>query len=158
MIILGVDPGTATTGYGVVEKVGSKIRLIDYGVILTPAKTELHYRLDTIFEELTAVIKKHQPEEMAVEEIFFSTNVKTDISVSQARGVILLAGKKQDVKVAEYKPNEVKMALTGYGRADKQQIQRMVKAVLGLAEIPKPDDAADALAIAITHVQTRRQK
>ena len=158
MIILGVDPGTATTGFGVVKKEGSKYSLVEYGVILTPAKTELHDRLNTIFDDLTAVIKKHQPDEMVVEELFFSTNAKTAISVGAARGVILLAGKKQGIEIAEYTPLEVKMALTGYGKADKKQIQQMVKAVLALHEIPKPDDAADALAIAICHAQTRKTK
>lgn len=156
MIILGVDPGTATTGYGVVKKEGSKFTLVDFGVILTPAKTELHHRLDTIFDELTEIIKKHQPDEVVVEELFFATNAKTAISVGQARGVILLAAKKQNVPIAEYTPLEVKMAITGYGKADKKQIQQMVKAILALKEIPKPDDAADALAIAICHGQTRR--
>lgn len=156
MIIMGVDPGTATTGFGVIEKLGSKYNLVDYGVILTPAKTELHYRLDTIFEELTTVLKKHQPDEVVVEELFFATNAKTAISVGQARGVILLAAKKQDIPIAEYTPLEVKMAITGYGKADKKQIQQMVKAILALKEIPKPDDAADALAIAICHAQTRK--
>jgi crossover junction endodeoxyribonuclease RuvC len=156
MIILGVDPGTATTGYGIIEKAGSKYTLIDYGVILTPAKTELHHRLDTIFDELTEVIKKYNPEEVVVEELFFATNAKTAISVGQARGVILLAAKKQDKIIAEYTPLEVKMAITGYGKADKKQIQQMVKAILALKEIPKPDDAADALAIALCHGQTRK--
>ena len=158
MIILGVDPGTATTGYGVVKKEGSKYTLIDYGVILTPAKTELHDRLDTIFDELTEIIKEHNPDEVVVEELFFATNAKTAISVGQARGVILLAAKKQAKPIAEYTPLEVKMAITGYGQADKKQIQQMVKAILALKEIPKPDDAADALAIALCHGQTRKTK
>ena len=115
-------------------------------------------RLLQIYDELRAVMHEHTPREMAVEELFFSTNVKTAISVGQARGVILLAGQKQGVVMAEYTPNEVKLALTGYGRADKRQIQKMVKAVLALPEIPKPDDAADALAIAICHGQTRKLK
>jgi crossover junction endodeoxyribonuclease RuvC len=156
MIILGVDPGTATTGYGLVKKEGAKYTLIDYGVILTPAKTELHDRLDTIFDELTEIIKEHNPDEVVVEELFFATNAKTAISVGQARGVILLAAKKQGKVIAEYTPLEVKMAITGYGQADKKQIQQMVKAILALKEIPKPDDAADALAIALCHGQTRK--
>jgi crossover junction endodeoxyribonuclease RuvC len=158
MIILGVDPGTATTGYGLIKKQGQKYELIDFGCILTPAKTPLHDRLDTIFEELSEIIEKHKPEQIAVEEIFFAANARTAIAVGQARGVILLAGKKKGLEIYEYTPLEVKMALTGYGRADKKQIQAMVKALLSLTEIPKPDDAADALAIAICHGQTCRYK
>lgn len=156
MIILGVDPGTATTGYGVIKKEGQKYSLVHYGCILTPAKTPLHDRLDTIYEELSVVIDDHKPDHMAVEELFFAANAKTAIAVGQARGVILLAGKKKNLSVFEYTPLEVKMALTGYGRADKNQIQQMVKALLALKDIPKPDDAADALAIAICHAQTSR--
>lgn len=156
MIILGIDPGTATTGFGLIEKKGAKISLIDFGCILTPAKIPLEDRLHTIFDELSDILKKHMPQQIAVEELFFSTNAKTAISVGQARGVILLAAKKQGLSVAEYTPLEVKMALTGYGKADKKQIQHMVKAVLSLAEVPKPDDAADALAIAICHAHTHR--
>lgn len=158
MIILGVDPGTATTGYGIIRKEGQKYELVDFGCILTPAKTPLHDRLDTIFDELSEIIEKYMPEHMAVEELFFANNAKTAISVGHARGVILLAGKKKGISVFEYTPLEVKMALTGYGRADKNQIQQMVKALLSLSEIPKPDDAADALAIAICHGQTNRYK
>ncbi len=156
MIILGVDPGTATTGYGLIRKEGQRHTLIKYGCVLTPAKTPLHDRLDQIFDELSAIIEEYQPEQMAVEELFFTNNAKTAIAVGQARGVILLAGKKNGLEVHEYTPLEVKMALTGYGRADKNQIQQMVKTLLGLPEIPKPDDAADALAIAICHAQTFR--
>jgi len=157
MIILGVDPGTATTGYGLIKKEGQKFIAIDYGCILTPAKTPLHDRLETIFEELTEIIENHNPDHLAVEELFFASNAKTAISVGQARGVILLSGKKKKVSIFEYTPLEVKMALTGYGKADKKQIQAMVKAILGLSEIPKPDDAADALAIALCHAQTFRE-
>ena len=158
MKILGIDPGTATTGYGLIEKAGSKYTLIDYGVVLTPAKIELHHRLNSIFDELTEIIKRHQPDEVVVEELFFATNAKTAISVGAARGVILLAAQKQKVPIAEYTPLEVKMAITGYGKADKRQIQQMVKAILCLKEVPKPDDAADALAIALCHGQTRKHK
>lgn len=156
MIILGIDPGTATTGYGLINKDGPRHTVMDYGVILTPAKTPLHDRLDTIFEELSAIIEKAKPDHIVVEELFFTNNAKTAIAVGQARGVILLAGKKKGCEVFEYTPLEVKMALTGYGRADKNQIQQMVKSLLGLSEIPKPDDAADALAIAMCHAQTFR--
>lgn len=157
MIILGVDPGTATTGYGLIKKEGQKHTLIKYGCILTPAKTPLHDRLDKIFEELSDIIDEHRPEHVAVEELFFASNSKTAIAVGQARGVILLAGKKKNCQIFEYTPLEVKMALTGYGRADKNQIQQMVKALLSLSDIPKPDDAADALAIAICHAQSYRK-
>lgn len=153
MIILGVDPGTATTGYGIIKKEGQKHTLVKYGCVLTPAKTPLHDRLDAIFNELSEIIDDYKPEHIVVEELFFAANSKTAIAVGQARGVILLAGKKKGLSVFEYTPLEVKMALTGYGRADKNQIQQMVKTLLSLDKIPKPDDAADALAIAICHAQ-----
>lgn len=156
MIILGIDPGTATTGWGIIKKEGQKYTLLDFGHITTKAKTPLHDRLEIIFEELTQIIEKAKPDHVAVEELFFAANSKTAIAVGQARGVILLAGKKKGLSVFEYTPLEVKMALTGYGRADKNQIQQMVKALLSLSEIPKPDDAADALAIAICHAQTNQ--
>lgn len=158
MIIIGVDPGTATTGFGVLKKEGQKHIVIDYGIIPTPAKTPLHDRLDTIFSELTKIINKYKPDHIAVEELFFAANAKTAIAVGHARGVILLAGKKKGLSVFEYTPLEVKMALTGYGRADKNQVQQMVKSLLSLKEIPKPDDAADALAVAICHANTFRVK
>lgn len=157
MIILGIDPGTATTGYGLIEKNGQKHSLIKHGCVLTPAHTPLPERLDAIFDELSALIDEHRPDHMAVEELFFSSNAKTAIAVGQARGVILLAGRKKGLPVYEYTPLEVKMALTGYGRADKNQIQQMVKTLLGLKEIPKPDDAADAVAIAICHANSYRE-
>jgi crossover junction endodeoxyribonuclease RuvC len=156
MIILGVDPGTATTGYGIIRKEGQRHSLIKYGCILTPAKTPLSDRLVSIFDELSEIIDEYKPEQIAVEELFFAANSKTAIAVGQARGVILLAGKKKGLPVFEYTPLEVKMALTGYGRADKNQIQQMVKTLISLGEIPKPDDAADALAIAICHANTFR--
>lgn len=158
MIILGIDPGTATTGFGLIKKNGQKYSLIKYGCILTPAKTALHERLDTIFEKLSVIIDEHKPDHIAVEELFFAANSKTAIAVGQARGVVLLAAQKKGLSIFEYTPLEVKMALSGYGRADKKQIQQMVKTILSLPEIPKPDDAADALAIAICHAQTNRYK
>lgn len=157
MLILGIDPGTATTGFGIIKKEGQKFSLIEYGCILTPAKTDLHERLDTIFDELTEIISKFVPDHIAVEELFFAKNTTTALSVGQARGVVLLAAKKKGLSIFEYTPLEVKMALTGYGRADKKQIQQMVKAILALKEIPKPDDAADALAIAICHGQSCKE-
>lgn len=156
MIVLGIDPGTATTGYGIINKDGQKYTLVDFGCVKTPAGTPLHDRLDTIYDEVTKIIKKTKPDHVAVEELFFAANSKTAIAVGQARGVILLAAKKNGASVFEYTPLEVKMAMCGYGRADKRQIQEMVKALLALSEIPKPDDAADALAIAICHAQSYR--
>lgn len=158
MIILGIDPGTATTGYGLVEKDGQKFKMLDYGCVLTPAKTPLPDRIEQIFDELSEIIKEKKPDQIAVEELFFAKNTKTAISVAQARGGMLLAAKKAKVPVFEYTPLQVKMALTGYGRADKRQMQDMVRTLLSLSEIPKPDDAADALAIAMCHGQTNRYK
>lgn len=156
MIILGIDPGTATTGWGLIEKDGQKYTLIDFGCVKTPAKTPLHDRLGTIFDGISDLIKNHKPDHIAVEELFFAANSKTAIAVGQARGVIILSANKKGVSVFEYTPLQVKMAICGYGRAEKGQIQKMVKTLLSLSEIPKPDDAADALAIAICHAQSYR--
>ena len=153
MIILGIDPGTAITGYGVIENNEGKLKVIDYGCIFTDKKLKMPERLDLLGEELKKIIKKYKPQAMAVEELFFFKNAKTIITVGQARGVILFVGKnigkKTGLDIFEYTPLQVKQAVVGYGRADKKQVQSMVKAILGLNEIPKPDDAADALAIAI---------
>ena len=154
MIILGIDPGTATTGFGLIEVLQDKITHLEHGVIKTKAKTKAPLRLSEIFKQLQKLIKQHQPEVAAVEKLFFGVNTKTAFSVGEARGVILLACAEQKLEIGEYTPLEVKMALTGYGRADKQQIQQMVKSLLKLKEIPKPDDAADALAIAICHAHS----
>lgn len=151
MIILGIDPGLATLGYSCVEKKGNNFKKIDYGTITTPADMENINRLNKIYRELNDLIEKYSPEHMAVEELFFNKNVKTAIRVGQARGVILLAGSQKGIEVAEYTPLQVKQAVVGYGRASKNQVQQMVKALLNLDEIPKPDDAADALAISICH-------
>ncbi|HEX9664439.1 MAG TPA: crossover junction endodeoxyribonuclease RuvC [Patescibacteria group bacterium] len=148
-IILGIDPGVATTGYGIIEKIVSQLTLIDYGCILTKAKTPLPERFQTIHQELKKIIKKYNPSVVAVEELFFFKNVKTALIVGQARGVVLLTAIQKNLPVYEYTPLQVKQATTTYGRADKQQVQQMVKAILNLKEIPKPDDAADALAVAI---------
>lgn len=156
MIIFGIDPGTATTGYGIIKKEGQNYSLIDFGCVKTPAKTPLEERLDLIFDEISGLIQKSKPDHVAVEELFFAANSKTAIAVGQARGVILLAAKKNGISIFEYTPLEVKMAICGYGRAEKRQIQEMVKTLLGLKSIPKPDDAADALAIAICHGQSHR--
>jgi len=156
MIILGIDPGTATTGYGVIETEGNTFRVIDYGCILTKANSPLEERLEKINLELEILIKKYQPYEVAVEELFFSNNAKTAMAVGQARGVVLLTCKKNHCAIAEYTPNQVKNAICGYGKADKCQVQNMVKMFLNLKEVPKPDDAADALAIAICHANSRK--
>ncbi len=149
MIILGIDPGTATTGYGLLKSEKGKLMAIDCGCIYTDKKLEMPERLNLIAQSLMNIIKKHKPQIMAVEELFFFKNTKTAITVGQARGVILFIGKNNKLKVAEYTPLQVKQAVVGYGRAEKKQIQIMVKAILGLDSIPKPDDAADALAVAI---------
>jgi crossover junction endodeoxyribonuclease RuvC len=154
MLVIGIDPGTAITGYGIVrEDDAGKLVAVDYGVITTPAGMQMPARLTIIYEELSAIIKKHKPSTSAVEKIFFSKNVKTAMSVGQARGVVLLSLDQAGIEIANYSPNEIKQAVTGYGGADKRQIQEMVKILLELDEIPKPDDAADALAVAICHLQ-----
>lgn len=156
MIILGIDPGYAIVGFGVIEKNGSNIRVIDYGVITTPKEDSMPKRLNDIYDSLCALIDKYKPDCMALEELFFQNNQKTAIAVAQARGVIELAGMKKIGRLYEYTPLQIKQALTGVGRAEKKQVQYMVKAILGLNSIPKPDDAADALAVAITHSQTNQ--
>ena len=154
MIILGIDPGYAIVGYGVIKKENDKMFPIAVGTITTPASESVPVRLAMIDSELSKIIKKFKPDCVAVEELFFNTNVTTALKVAQARGVILLGSIKECGKIYEYTPLQVKLALTGNGRAEKQQVQYMVKAVLGLKEIPKPDDAADALAVAICYAQT----
>lgn len=151
MRILGVDPGTAITGFGVIDCTNGKSALVDAGVIRTPAKQALEKRLKTIYDEVSQLVKDTKPQRVAVEQLFFAKNVTTAMSVSQARGVVLLAAANAKLEVTDYTPLQVKQALTGYGRAEKQQMQQMVKTILGLGSIPKPDDAADALAIAICH-------
>ncbi len=162
MIILGIDPGTAITGYGVVESDKGKLKTVDYGCILTDKKMAMPERLDFLGEELKKIIKKYRPKIMAVEELFFFKNAKTIITVGQARGVILFIGKnigkKTGMDIFEFTPLQVKQAVVGYGRADKRQVQAMVKAILNLKETPKPDDAADALAIAICAASTAKFK
>ena len=154
MIILGIDPGLATTGFGVIKKEKGILSAIDYGVIRTPAKTELASRLKLISADLKSIIKKYKPEATAIEKLFFAKNVKTALDVGQARGVALLEIMNAGLSPYEFTPLQVKQAITGYGRADKQQIQKMVQTILKLKNIPKPDDAADALAIAITLANT----
>ncbi len=151
MIILGIDPGIATTGVGVVELKGSKLNVHHYGIISTPAKTPLTDRLMMLSDGLKDILTTYSPDAVAVEELFFNNNAKTALIVGQARGVILLTAAQNGCQVASYTPLQVKMGVCGYGRADKTQVQYMVKKLLGLTQIPKPDDAADALAIAICH-------
>ncbi len=148
MIILGIDPGTAKIGFGVINKT-RELKLIEYGCIQTPKNLKDSQRLIKLHEQLQKIIKKHKPDMVAVEDLFFFKNLKTAISVSQARGVILLTAAKLKVPISEYTPLQIKQAVTGYGRAEKKQVQKMVKMILNLKKIPKPDDAADALAAAI---------
>ena len=151
MIILGIDPGYAIVGWGVVEYKNNRFRVLDYGSIQTRAGVPVADRLHAIYRELTAIIHKYRPDAMAVEELFFNTNQKTGIIVAEARGVILLAAVQNGVSLYEYTPLQVKQAVVGYGRADKKQVITMVTMLLGLDAPPKPDDTADALAIAICH-------
>lgn len=153
MIILGIDPGTATTGFGVIKK-NKELTLIDYGCIKTTTNFTTAERLKKLHDQLNSLIKKHKPDMVAVEDIFFFKNLKTAIKVSQARGVILLTAAKSKIPVCEYTPLQIKQATTSYGRAEKMQVQKMVKVLLNLKEIPKPDDAADALATAICCANT----
>lgn len=150
MRILGIDPGTGILGFGVIDVTNKGYKMIDGGVIRTPAHTEDSIRLETIFDELTSIIKQNKPDAMSVEKLFFAQNVTTAMSVSQARGVILLAGRQAKLTLHEYTPLQIKQALTGYGRADKKQIQEMVRIMLNLQKAPQPDDCADAFAAAIT--------
>jgi crossover junction endodeoxyribonuclease RuvC len=149
VIILGIDPGTAMLGFGIVERTGPRLRAIDYGVISTSSQLTLPERLEAIYLALTDLIELHAPAIVGVERLFFTKNVQTAFAVGQARGVVLLAAAQHDLEVREATPNEVKVATAGHGDAGKEQVQRMVQAILGLAEMPTPDDAADALAIAI---------
>ena len=157
MKILGIDPGLATLGYGVIEKdERGVVRAVDYGVVLTPKNEPLPARLKRLEDGLRAVIEKFQPDEIAMEELFFSKNITTGIAVAHARGVALLTCVKYCEKLFEYTPMQIKQGLTGYGKADKAQMQSVVTSLLKLKEVPRPDDAADALAIALCHAQTAR--
>jgi crossover junction endodeoxyribonuclease RuvC len=157
MRILGIDPGIAICGFGIVEEhANGDVTSVAYGVIETPKTLALPARLHTLHLQLRALVEQWQPAEVAVEELFFATNAKTAITVGQARGVVLLSLFEAGLTIAEYTPLQVKQAVTGYGNADKKQIQEMVRLLLKLETAPKPDDAADALAIALTHQQSRR--
>ena len=151
MIILGVDPGTAATGYGLIEVEGHRKKLLDYGCVNTAAHTPLPQRLEKIYRGMLLLLQEWQPDEVAVEQLFFSQNIKTALTVAQARGVVLLACEQKQLPLGEYTPLQVKQAVVGYGHADKKQIQYMGAHFLQLKTTPKPDDAADALAIAICH-------
>ena len=156
-LALGIDPGTATTGYGLVrtEPDGSLVA-VKYGVLLTPKESTASARLVMLYDQLRDVLDEYKPQLAAVEKLFFARNVTTALAVGQARGVVMLAIEQAGIEVFEYTPKEVKNAVAGYGGADKRQVQEMVRALLQLDSIPKPDDAADALAIAITHLNTKR--
>lgn len=154
MIILGIDPGYAIVGYGVLEYRSGKFRVIDYGAITTEAGVPFNRRLEIIYDGLCEIIEKYKPEAMSVEKVFYNNNAKTVIDVSQARGVIMLAAQKNRVKVYEYTPLQVKQSVVGYGRADKKQVQEMTRRILALEKVPKPDDTADAIAMAICHAHT----
>jgi crossover junction endodeoxyribonuclease RuvC len=155
VLVLGIDPGTAITGYGLVRQ-GDELHLVACGVITTPAGMPLPDRLLRIHQELSALLHAYQPQAVAVEELFFSKNVRTAMSVGQARGVVLLAAAQAQTPIYEYKPSEVKQAVAGYGGAGKAQIQEMVRLLLALDAAPQPDDAADAVAIAICHLHSAR--
>lgn len=156
-LALGIDPGTATTGYGFVRLMpDGEMKAVSYGIISTPKDATPPARLEMLFDALNTLLKEHQPDTAAVEKLFFSRNETTAIAVGQARGVIMLCLQKAGIEVREYTPNEVKQAVAGYGSADKKQVQEMVRVLLQLDKIPRPDDAADALAIAITHLNTKR--
>jgi crossover junction endodeoxyribonuclease RuvC len=156
MRILGIDPGTGILGFGIIEAEKNKVQLVDAGVIRTPVKEDDAVRLETIFDELTDIIVATKPTVMSVEKLFFAQNVTTAMTVAQARGVVLLCGRQAGLEIFEYTPLQIKQALTGYGRAEKKQIQEMVRVILKLDVMPKPDDCADALAAAITHSMTIR--
>jgi crossover junction endodeoxyribonuclease RuvC len=156
-LVIGIDPGTATIGFALVRDLpDGNNEAVEYGVIITPKGDSAPQRLMQLYTELNAILARHKPDSAAVEKLFFANNVTTAIGVGQARGVVLLALAQAGLEVGEYTPNEVKQAVTGYGGADKKQVQEMVRVLLSLDKIPKPDDAADALAIAITHLNTRR--
>lgn len=157
MKILGIDPGTATTGFGVIElEQGKTVLALDYGVVATDKNLLMPSRLAILYDDLSAIIAQHRPDVVAVEQLFFARNVTTAIAVGQARGVVLLAVARAKLTIVEYTPLQVKQAVTGYGKADKKQVQHMVKTILHLKSLPRPDDAADALAIAIAHSATIR--
>jgi crossover junction endodeoxyribonuclease RuvC len=154
VIIFGIDPGIAIVGYGVVDYTGNKFKVIDYGAITTEANESFPNRLKLVYDELSILLEKYKPDAVAIEELFFNKNVKTAIIVGQARGVQLLAAVNKGLELYEYTPLQVKQGVVGYGRAEKKQVQEMVKLILNLKKVPKPDDVADALAVAICHAHS----
>lgn len=156
MRILGIDPGFAITGYSIIEYIGNKFKLIDSGAITTKAGMSFQLRLTILYDELDIIIKKYKPDVMAVEELFFNQNIKTAINVAQARGIVLVVGCKNNIPTYEYTPLQVKQAVVGYGRAEKKQVQQMVKAILKVAEVPKLDDITDSMAIGICHAHSAK--
>lgn len=156
MIIMGIDPGYAIVGYGVVSFSGNRFQPLAYGAVTTSSKVPMPSRLAAIYDEISLLIHKYQPDAAAVEELFFNTNSKTVIAVGQGRGVILLSMQKAEIPIYEYTPLQVKQAVAGYGRAEKTQVMEMTRRLLGLEKVPKPDDAADALALAICHANLKR--
>jgi len=154
VIVLGIDPGMAIMGYGVIESSNNAMKVLDYGVVTTPSDMDTPQRLLKIFNSVEELIQQYSPDAMAYEELFFNKNVKTALIIGHARGAAVLAGARKDIDLYEYTPLQVKQAVVGYGRADKQQVQNMVKLLLNLREIPRPDHAADALAVAICHIHS----
>lgn len=154
MIILGIDPGYAIVGYGILEYSNNHFTILHYGAVTTPAGMPFNRRLQIIYDELDVIISKYKPDVLAIEKLFYNTNAKTVIDVAQARGVIVLAAQKHGLEIAEYTPLQVKQSVVGYGRAEKKQVQEMMRIMLRLDKVPKPDDTADALAMAICHAHT----
>ena len=154
MIILGIDPGLARAGWGVIEYAGNRFRPLAYGTVTTPAHTPIEDRLATLYDEMNRIIERYRPDDLAVEELFFNTNATTAIAVAEARGVILLSARLHRVNVFEYTPSQVKQSVVGYGKAEKAQVIMMIKTILNLKTAPKLDDTADALAIAVCHAHT----
>ena len=158
MIIMGIDPGFAITGYGIVSYTGNKFKIIEYGAVKTGTDKIFSERLLCIYNEMNELIEKYKPDYIAVEELFFNTNAKTALKVGHGRGIALLCGAINNINIFEYTPLQIKQAVCGYGRADKTQMQQMIKVLLNLEKIPKPDDAADALGIAICHAHSYNPK
>lgn len=154
MIILGIDPGYAIVGYGVIKYEANRFSVLDYGAITTPAGMPFVERLENIYNDLNMIFQKYQPQAMAIEKLFYNTNAKTVIDVAQARGVTVLAARQNKADIFEYTPLQVKQSVVGYGRAEKKQVQEMTRVILNLEKVPKPDDTADALAMAICHAHS----
>ena len=152
MRIIGIDPGYAIVGYGVIDYIGNKFKIVEYGAITTESNQNMNERFKSIHDDLNTIIERTKPEFLAIEELFFNSNQKTAINVAQARGVLLLSALNHGISVHEYTPLQVKQAVVGYGRAEKKQVQLLVKSILGLEKVPKPDDTADALALSLIHI------